>query len=119
MTECASQANPPGQWCLYLLECENGALYAGITNDLLKRFEAHLSGKGAKYTRANRPRRIVAAAPFKDRAQASRAEWAIKNVPKNAKVALIQSFIDSAAQHHIDNESDAQQRLTKRPRPTL
>ena len=35
-------------WVLYLVECANGALYAGITNDLPKRMEAHASGKGAK-----------------------------------------------------------------------
>ena len=42
-------------WFLYLLECNNGAYYAGITNDLQARFETHLAGKGARYTRANPP----------------------------------------------------------------
>jgi putative endonuclease len=72
-----------------LLECANGALYAGITNDLSNRFEAHRLGKGAKFTRANRPLRIAASCPFPDRAAASRAEWAVKQLPRSRKVAFV------------------------------
>ena len=45
-------------WHLYLIECRNGTLYAGITNDLERRYAQHASGKGAKYTRANPPVRL-------------------------------------------------------------
>lgn len=74
-------------WCLYLLECENGAFYAGITNQLAARFQAHKAGKGAKYTRANPPVRILAQRPYADRASASVAEAAIKKLPKTKKLA--------------------------------
>jgi len=77
------------QWCLYLLECANGALYAGITNDLDARFEAHKTGKGAKFTRANRPLRVVVSCAFPDRAAASRAEWAVKQLPRGRKAAYL------------------------------
>ena len=47
-------------WCLYLLECRNGAYYAGITNRLQARYAAHVAGTGAKYTRANPPLQLLA-----------------------------------------------------------
>ncbi len=76
-----------GGWVLYLLECKNGAYYAGITNDLAARYAAHLAGKGAKYTRANPPIRIVASLSYQNRAAASVAEAQLKKLPRDKKVA--------------------------------
>lgn len=73
-------------WCLYLLECNNGAYYAGITNDLESRFAAHVSGKGARYTRANPPVRIIASKTYADRSTASMAEAQLKALPRNKKL---------------------------------
>lgn len=73
-------------WCLYLLECNNGAYYAGITNDLEARFSAHLSGKGARYTRANPPIKIIASKSYADRSEASIAEAQLKNLPRHKKL---------------------------------
>lgn len=77
------------QWCLYLLECANGAYYAGVTNDLEARFAAHQSGRGAKFTRANPPVRILASRPCKDRSDALRAECAVKALPRHKKLAFM------------------------------
>lgn len=88
-------------WFLYLLECRNGSYYAGITVDLEARFQAHLRGTGAKYTRANPPLRLLASRAYPDRAAASRAEWALKQLPRARKLAflhepeLVLSSIDS------------------------
>jgi len=38
-------------WTVYILECGDGSLYIGITNNFPERLVAHESGKGAKYTR--------------------------------------------------------------------
>jgi len=73
-------------WFLYLLECKNGAYYAGITNNLESRFSAHLSGKGARYTRANPPLRIIAYKLFADRSAASIAEAQLKKLPRIKKL---------------------------------
>ena len=73
-------------WVLYLLECENGTYYAGITTDLERRFAEHVFGIGARYTRANPPLRVVAAREFPDRASASRAEAALKKLPRKHKL---------------------------------
>jgi putative endonuclease len=70
----------PQSWYLYLLECRNGRLYSGITTDLAKRFAKHASGKGAMFTRLNPPLRIVAAMSFENRAEASRAEYQMKQL---------------------------------------
>ena len=70
---------------LYLLECENGTYYTGITTDLERRFAEHVFGIGARYTRANPPARVVAVKEFPDRASASRAEDKVKKLARGEK----------------------------------
>lgn len=79
------------QWYLYLIECRDGSFYAGITNNLIARYEAHAAGRGARYTRAHPPLRLIGARPYENRAAASRAEWEIKQLPKHQKIAYLQS----------------------------
>lgn len=76
-------------WCVYLIECRNGAWYAGITNDLDARYAAHVAGKGARYTRANPPVRLLGFRPFADRSAASKAEYEVKRLPKARKLAWL------------------------------
>lgn len=75
-------------WVLYLLECKNGAFYAGITNNLDARYAAHVSGKGAKYTRANPPVKILASKAYPDRSAASVAEAQLKQLPRQQKLTF-------------------------------
>ncbi|WP_305805289.1 GIY-YIG nuclease family protein [Stenotrophomonas sp. YIM B06876] len=111
MSRCVTALSPPRQacdhaavtgaaaaerWCLYLLECRNGSYYTGITNDLPARFLAHSQGRGARYTRANPPVRILAFRPYPDRASASRAEWQLKQLPRARKLAWLQQADDHA-----------------------
>lgn len=77
-----------GAWTLYLLECLDGSLYAGITNDLQRRFAMHAAGKGARYTRSHPPRRIVARREFPDRSSASIAEYELKRLSLEGKRAF-------------------------------
>lgn len=72
-------------WWLYLIECSNGAIYTGITTDVEARYKAHIDGKGAKYTRANPPLRLLARCKFPNRSLAARAEHAIKQLPAEEK----------------------------------
>ena len=74
------------RWVLYLLECRGGSYYAGITTDLTRRFAEHQAGTGGRYTRAHRPIRIIASRLFLDRSSASRAEYAVKQLPKKEKL---------------------------------
>jgi putative endonuclease len=77
-------------WYLYLIECNDGSLYAGITNNLTARYQAHTEGRGARYTRSHPPVRLIGARPYENRAAASRAEWEIKQLPKHKKIGYLQ-----------------------------
>ena len=73
-------------WWLYVLECRDGVLYAGITTDVVARFEAHVKGMGAKYTRLNRPVRILGQALVATKGEALRAEYAFKQLSRAEKL---------------------------------
>ena len=75
-------------WCLYLLECSDGSYYAGITNDLENRIKTHNQGTGAKYTRGRTPVTLLAQKAFLDRSEASKAEIAVKKLPKYMKLGF-------------------------------
>ena len=79
---------PSNQWFVYILECANGRLYTGITTNLAERFHKHISGKGAMFTRLNRPSHMVAAKRCRDRSDASKLEWMIKKLSPQKKRAL-------------------------------
>ena len=76
-------------WVLYLLECAGDRLYAGVTNDLAARFAAHRAGRGARFTKAFPPLRIVAACELASRSLALKAEHALKRQPRAAKLAFL------------------------------
>lgn len=75
-------------WFVYLIECEDGSVYTGIAVDVDKRYAEHAAGKGARYTRSHKPRRLLARFEHPDRSSALRAEYAIKRLPPDAKRAL-------------------------------
>ncbi|WP_297802005.1 GIY-YIG nuclease family protein [Arenimonas sp. GDDSR-1] len=78
-------------WHLYLLECRSAggtSLYAGITTDLDRRYAEHAAGTGARYTRAHPPIRLLAARAYPDRSSASKAEAALKKLPRARKPAF-------------------------------
>ena len=72
-------------WFLYVIECADGSLYTGIALDPNARFEAHCSGKGAKYTRALPPVRLLMTIAFPDRSSALKAEHRFKQLPATEK----------------------------------
>jgi putative endonuclease len=78
-----------GSWFLYLLECSGGSYYAGITTDVQARFQAHATGKGARYTRAHPPLRMLGFREYADRAAAS-AAWQLKRQPRGRKLAWLE-----------------------------
>lgn len=76
-------------WGCYLLECADGTLYTGITNDPERRLASHNQGTAAKYTRSRLPVRLVYWESQPDRAAASRREAQIKKLGRVAKLALV------------------------------
>ncbi|AMN46566.1 hypothetical protein ACG33_05530 [Steroidobacter denitrificans] len=83
--EAAGAAAAACRWWLYLLVCRDGRSYAGIARDVQARFAAHVRGKGAKFTRANPPLRVLGARPYATKSQALRAEYALKQLDPAAK----------------------------------
>ena len=75
-------------WFLYLIECDDGSVYTGITTDVDARFARHANGTGARYTRSRKPRAVLAAFPLADRSIASRAEYWVKRLTPARKREL-------------------------------
>ncbi|RXJ60949.1 GIY-YIG nuclease family protein [Candidatus Marinarcus aquaticus] len=76
---------------VYILKCCDGTLYTGIAKDVQKRLEEHNSSqKGAKYTKARRPVKLLYSESSKDRSSASKREYEIKKLSRTQKCALIQ-----------------------------
>jgi putative endonuclease len=76
-------------WTVYLVRCADDSLYCGITNDLEARLAAHSAGKGAKYTRRRGPVTLVFTKKCRSKPLALRIEYAIKQLNREEKLALI------------------------------
>ena len=63
---------------VYMLQCRGGVYYTGLAADVDKRYRQHLSGKGAKFTRAYPPEAIAAVWRCGDKSTAAKVEYAIK-----------------------------------------
>jgi len=78
-------------WFVYIILCSDDTLYTGITNDVLRRFEQHASGRGAKYFYGRRPQRLVYLESGHDRSSATQRELRLKKLSKREKTRLIES----------------------------
>ena len=78
-------------WYLYILRCGDNTLYTGITTDVEKRFEAHQSGKGAKYTRGRGPLELAYREECGTHSDALKREAQIKKLSREQKQTLITS----------------------------
>ncbi len=73
----------------YILECKDGSLYTGWTNNLEKRVKDHNDGKGAKYTKSRRPVVLVYHEEFDTKEEAMRREYEIKHMSRKEKQDII------------------------------
>ena len=73
----------------YILECADGTLYTGWTNDIEKRLESHNAGTGAKYTRTRTPVTPVYLEQFETKQEAMSREFHIKKLTRLQKEKLI------------------------------
>jgi putative endonuclease len=76
---------------VYILRCEDGTLYTGYTTDLKARVAVHNAGRGAKYTRGRRPVTLVYRKGFRSMGKALSREYALKQLTRAEKEALILS----------------------------
>jgi len=89
-------------WYVYVLRCGDDSLYTGMTKDVARRVHEHQSGRGARYTRAHLPVRLVAAWRFPNRSAASSAEVRFKRLARYRKLGFVRGrlpFLDSPFAH--------------------
>ena len=73
---------------VYILECQDGTLYTGITTDVQRRFQEHRLGKGGAYTKARGAKKLVYLEKCQNRSSALKREAEIKNFSREKKLAL-------------------------------
>jgi len=80
-------------YVVYMLECGDGTYYIGVTRDLNRRLSEHNEGKkGAKYTKVRRPVRVVYSELAIDRSAALKREYALRQLTRVQKSALVQKY---------------------------
>jgi TonB family protein len=75
-------------WFVYVARCADGTLYVGVARDVAARIARHDAGKGARYTRGRGPLRVLATRRCATRGDALRLEWALKQLPREDKLAM-------------------------------
>ena len=83
-------------WSVYLVRCRDGSLYCGIAKDVTKRVAAHNAGRGARYTRARGPVRLVWQKGGFGHGDALRREHAIKKLSRREKLRLSEDISEHA-----------------------
>lgn len=86
------------EWYVYVVRCDDGTLYTGITTDLERRIYEHNNTRaGAAYTRARRPVELVASWPHEDQSAAASAEAAFKSLSRDEKLERVESDLMKAS----------------------
>ncbi|BCX70344.1 GIY-YIG nuclease family protein [Pseudomonas izuensis] len=78
-------------WFVYLVRAANGSLYCGISDDPVRRFAMHQSGKGARFFLSSPAVALVYTEACRDKSEALRQERLIKKLRKSAKECLVAS----------------------------
>jgi putative endonuclease len=87
------------EWYLYVVQCNDGTYYTGVTTDITRRIDEHNKSKrGAKYTRSRRPVRLVYWVDFCDRSTAQIAEAKFKKLSRKQKDVIISERLLSLVQ---------------------
>ena len=86
------------QWLVYILQCGDGTLYTGVTDDLPHRLEMHRAGKGAKYTRGRSPLTLVYQENVSSYSEALKREYRIKQLPRAEKLKMIEYYNKTATE---------------------
>ncbi|PIN71796.1 endonuclease [Candidatus Pacearchaeota archaeon CG11_big_fil_rev_8_21_14_0_20_30_13] len=71
---------------VYLLECQDGSFYTGVTNDVEARMKAHATGKGSKYVYKKGFKELLRTKECKDKSEACKCEYEIKQLSRKEKL---------------------------------
>lgn len=86
-------------WVTYIVECSDGSLYCGATNNIEERIVTHNTGKGSKYTRSRLPVTLLLTSKVLSKRDALRLERAVKKQKANEKVDYLRKFSDENLCH--------------------
>jgi len=76
---------------VYIILCEDGSFYTGYTKNVDSRLRLHFNGRGARYTRMHKPKKLVYTERFNSRAEAMRRERSVKTMSRRQKLELVDS----------------------------
>jgi len=85
--------NNEKHYFIYVLLTEQNTYYCGYTNDVEARFQKHLSGQGAKYTKSHKPVKIVYTKEFNTKSKAMKAEKKFKSLSRVDKEKIINNYL--------------------------
>lgn len=91
-------------WFVYLLECTSGRIYTGVTPVVERRITTHIKGRGALFTKINRPTRLLAAKPFPSQHEALKIEKQVKKAGAAEKRTLAAIWV---RQHPLDAAAES------------
>lgn len=87
---------------MYVVECRDGSYYTGYTTDVKRRLAVHNSGKGAKYTRARLPVKLIYVEGFASKEEAMSAEVLLKQKKRPQKERFLFENQEKNLINHID-----------------
>lgn len=85
------------RWFVYIVKCSDGTLYTGVTTDIDRRLHEHnFTKKGAKYTMSRRPVALVACKLIKEKSDAFKLEYKVKQKKKSDKINFLMESKDES-----------------------
>lgn len=91
MSEPSDRSAVDERWWIYIVRCRFGTLYTGVTNNLDKRLQQHIDGKGAKYLRGRAPLQVKFRQQVENKSVALTLERRIKRLSRADKLRLIRT----------------------------
>ena len=81
------------KYYVYIILTEDNTYYCGYTDDVEKRYSAHVSGHGAKYTRMHKPKKLVFSKEFDTKQEAMKEEFRIKSLSRKEKEEFLKNYL--------------------------
>ena len=76
------------KYYVYMILTVTNKIYCGYTDNVEKRYKLHCIGKGAKFTRANKPLKLVYTKEFNSKIEAQKEEYRIKQLKRQDKIKM-------------------------------
>ncbi len=76
-------------WFVYIVKCQDGKLYTGISNDVEKRVAKHNKGKGCRFTRFRFPVELLYSKECGTKSAARKEELRVQGLTRTKKIELI------------------------------